>query len=671
MKSSILCTLLFFIILQGPAVLAANETTAQTKLTPSQIFAFKRIERVTVSGDGQKVAFTSFQSAENDEGKHWKYSLYLKNGEGDVRLLLKEVEASQIIWSSDNKYIYYLAPGKKFQSAWSIDVQNRKTKKIVEFTTDIDSFKFSPNGQDIAFTANTSQQISNKATTSVDVSKNYSNEHLYIYSHRLVSLLTAIEYNVSDFDWNPDNKTIAFSFYKRIDAIQNQYSEKKIALINVATKEINTLPYTEDHQGIQPSFSPDGKWIAFATSLPKSKFATEFTADIGINKQICVSNTTSFESYCLDNTFNKNPNILGWDNLSKNVLVIDTYKSKGYLIYSLNLNSEKPVKTISAVDGFIEPLTITLNNTRTYFGFGYETTSTAPEAFISKVEPFKLEQISYFSNSNVQLGQTETIHWKSLDGKEIEGLLTTPPDFNQNKKYPLYIALHGGPTENSVKRYFGGCNEYAEMIEPTSCLGNMLNLGFIILQPNIRGSDGFGLEYRAANFADLGGGDYQDIISGIDNLIKIGVVDPDHLAIGGWSYGGYMTAWVISQTPRFKAAIDGDGNTDFISFSGTSDLVASYYSEYLGNNFWENNTLYLERAPIMHTKDIVTPLLILHGEKDGRVPLSQAYELYTALKIQKKTVKMFVLPNQHHMPTDPNVIFESINKINDWLKKAL
>jgi dipeptidyl aminopeptidase/acylaminoacyl peptidase len=175
--------------------------------------------------------------------------------------------------------------------------------------------------------------------------------------------------------------------------------------------------------------------------------------------------------------------------------------------------------------------------------------------------------------------------------------------------------------------------------------------------------------FSLANFADFGGGDYEDIMTGIDHLIRKGIADPHRLAIGGWSFGGYMTAWAISQNHRFKAAVDGDGNTDFISFSGTSD-IPDYYINYLGNPFWVDSSLYIERAPIMHVKNIITPLLILEGENDVRVPPGQSYELFTALRMQNKPVKMLLLPKQGHSPTDPNVIYHSIQEINAWLSRA-
>ena len=359
---------------------------------------------------------------------------------------------------------------------------------------------------------------------------------------------------------------------------------------------------------------------------------------------------------------------MGW-NANDQVLVFDPYYHvDGPRIYTLNLNPENTATVFSNDNGFIEPLTITLNNTGSEMGFGFETVSQAPQVFITKTDKYKPEQITHFTNElSSPLGSMKTIHWKSTDGTEIEGLLMLPANYDPHKKYPLLVSVHGGPMGAWSKRYIGGCDDYETMIDPTTCWKNYLNLGFIIFQPNPRGSDGYGAKFRLANFADLGGGDFRDVMSGVDYLIKEGIADPDHMAIAGWSYGGYLSAWAITQTNRFKAAIEGDGNIDFISLSGTG--LVHFSMEYFGNYFWDNDQLYLKRAPIMHTKNITTPLLIFYGQDDPRLPPSQGYEMYNALHLQHKTVKMLLLPKQGHVPTDPNMIEDSVKAINQWLEK--
>lgn len=640
----------------------------------NQVFAFKRIGQVAVSPNGNEVAFTTFQANQSLSGLKWEYSLYIKNKQHGMQLIAKDNQISCLSWSPDGNQLAYLTKGKII---WLTDIQSKIKSKLIEFNGEIQSLKWSPVGDIIAFSANA--EIKKNPSIPIDVSKDYINTRLYLISTKPGNTafpITSSYYSLSQFfifpgfDWSPDGQFIAFSFQPQPG---NLYSnDNKIGIINIKKPDLKIIPYTKDHTGIQPFFSPDGKWIAFKSNRPISTFATDLINNIDLFGRVCITNTETLESHCLADTPNGDPTLLGWNQSSNQIFVLDNDKSNGLKIYTININSSIPVKLISTMDGFIEPLTITLNNSRTYFGFGFETPSKAPEVYISSVDLFKFEKITDLNsllNKN-PLGNTKVIHWKSQDGMNIEGLLLTPVNYDAKKKYPLYVAVHGGPKGTWWQRYLGGCDEYENMIDPSTCWANLLSMGFVVLQPNPRGSSGYGVSFGAANYADFGGGDYQDIMSGVDFVINKGIADASHLAIGGWSFGGYMTVWAISQNNRFKSAIDGDGNTNFISFSGTSD-IPNYYINYLGSTFWDNSELYVKRAPISYVQKISTPLLILEGENDHRVPPGQAYELYTALKMQRKPVSMLLLPGQGHVPSDPNMIYGSIQAINTWLKKAL
>lgn len=253
--------------------------------------------------------------------------------------------------------------------------------------------------------------------------------------------------------------------------------------------------------------------------------------------------------------------------------------------------------------------------------------------------------------------------------KIIEGVLITPPNYDARKKYPLAVLIHGGPAGVWAQRYVRSCWGYGAVVIGV-CLGDLLDRGFVILQPNPRGSEGYGLNFRLANFGDFGGGDYKDIMSGVDYLIRKKIVDSNHMAVFGWSYGGYLTAWAITQTHRFKVAIEGSGLTDLISFSGTTD-IPRYLIQFLGRPFWEDHHLYQSRSPIMFVQNIKTPLLIIGGENDIRVPFTQGKELYTALKLQKKPVELMEMKNQGHAPANPIVIRNVMQKVNLWFNLAL
>lgn len=645
------------------------------------LFSFKRVGFVAVSPDTKHIAYTSFQIKDGPSGKKWQYSLYLKTGQVEPKLL---VNADMIVlpgWSPSGKYLTYLAKGKKFQSIWIVSGQDHKPKKLIELNRDISSYKWSPNESYIVFSA-ADDEVKPKALIPYDPDKDYINTRLYLISIRnnyadqaTLQPITPSNWHIPqfyespEFDWSADNQSLVFTYQPKIGALYAQQS--KIGRVDLKTKHIETLAYTQINTGTQPWYSPDGKWIAFRSRLEPTKTATKLNNDVNLQARICVFNTTSQKTHCLSNTFNENPVILGWDQASKNVLVIDNYKAIGYQIYALNLDLTVPAKMISNVTGFIQPLTISLNHSSTMLGFGYETTSQAPQIFTATINPFILQQISNFHNDMKKtLGKTETIQWSSPDGLQIEGLLTLPANYSANKKYPLYVDVHGGPAGAWAKRYLGGCEEYGNMFIPTSCWGHLAELGFIILAPNPRGSSGYGHQFQLANFKDLGGHDFQDIMSGVDYLIKKNIVDTNKMVIAGWSFGGYMASWAISQTNRFRLAIEGDGNTNMISFTGTTD-IPEYYTAYLGDYFWNNNALYAQRSPLSYVKNIVTPLLIITGEHDVRVPATQAYELYNALRLQNKPVKMLVLPEQGHVPNDANIIYESIKAIDEWLKQIL
>jgi len=658
--------------------LKINTSFAVTTNTSSvdSIFAFSRISQVLAAPDGKHIAFSSFTVNPNAVKKAWEYSLYLSSGKDKPYLLIKNERIEALSWLPDNKSIAYLAKGNNFKSIWIVDIKSKKTNKLIEFSSDIQSFKFSPNGKYIAFVAAVEKEKLN--TTLIDFGQNYINQGLYLVpADQLYTkpiLLSSAQQSISlgffdkGFDWSPDSQRIAFSYQPQAGA--EYANDSKIHLINIATHEIKNIPYTDAHTGKQVVFSPDGKWIAFRSNVSPTKIAPELNNNLLVNGRICVVNTESFNSFCLSNTPNENPYIIGWGQYSDKIFVLDAYQTSGYQIYELGLNQTSIVRKISNVDGFIEPLTVSLNDAHTVLGFGYETALNTPQAYISELTPFKLIQVSDFQNiSNLQLGNTKNISWKSFDNKIIDGLLLTPHNYDPTKKYPLLVTVHGGPYGVWSKRYIGGCDEYQEMIDPTTCWQSFLNLGFVILEPNPRGSTGYGKAFRMANFKDFGGGDYRDVMAGVDYLIQQNIVDSNHMAIAGWSYGGYMTTWAISQTNRFKAAVEGAGNIDLIAYASLSD-VPWFIPMYLGATFWNNNTLYLERAPILLTKNIQTPLLIMHGANDIRDPISLSYELYNTLKQQNKSVKMVVLPDSEHVPTKADVIYDGINEVNHWLMKT-
>jgi dipeptidyl aminopeptidase/acylaminoacyl peptidase len=190
------------------------------------------------------------------------------------------------------------------------------------------------------------------------------------------------------------------------------------------------------------------------------------------------------------------------------------------------------------------------------------------------------------------------------------------------------------------------------------------------LRPNPRGSSGYGKDFRFANYEDWGFGDYEDLMAGVDKLIEMGIVHPESLCVAGWSYGGYMTSFVVTKTKRFKAASVGAGVTNLISFTGTAD-IPSFLPDYFRGEFWDKVDVYMKHSAIFNVKGVTTPTQIIHGEADVRVPVSQGKEFYNALKRQGCPTEMIIYPRTPHGVQEPKFIADIGKRIIAWFNKNL
>jgi dipeptidyl aminopeptidase/acylaminoacyl peptidase len=291
------------------------------------------------------------------------------------------------------------------------------------------------------------------------------------------------------------------------------------------------------------------------------------------------------------------------------------------------------------------------------------TTSTAkhPAELYAADADFKVHKLLTDHNSWLQdyaLGETEVVKWKSKDGMDVEGLLTKPVGYEAGKKIPFLLNPHGGPTGASLNNFSGTVQVLAAN-------------GFAVLQPNFRGSTGKGLSFAQANKNSWGKGDYEDCMSGVDAMIASGIADPDRLGAFGWSYGGYMTFWILTQTDRFKAVSPGAAISNIYSMYSQNDIQRYLRWFYSDKSPWEATDLYWDRSPMKYIKNVKTPTMIMHGQVDTRVPIAQAQEFYMALKEMKVPVEFVVYPRENHGFTEPRHQMDRVRRYVWFFAKYL
>ncbi|MEP7343940.1 MAG: S9 family peptidase, partial [Gemmatimonadaceae bacterium] len=252
------------------------------------------------------------------------------------------------------------------------------------------------------------------------------------------------------------------------------------------------------------------------------------------------------------------------------------------------------------------------------------------------------------------IGRAELISYKSFDGKMIEASLIKPAGYVEGTRVPLAVLVHGGPTG----RWRDSYENWGQLLAAR---------GYAVLYPNIRGSTGYGQAFIESNRADWGGGDFKDVIAGVDAMVARGIADSTRLGIGGWSYGGYMSAWAITQTTRFKAAINGAGMSDLASEYGTEG--SALYDKWFFGTPYENQKEFIESSPITFIKRARTPTLILQGEDDPTDPIGQAQQFYRGLKHYGVPAEFVVYPREGHGIREEQHQLDLLGRVVEWFDR--
>jgi dipeptidyl aminopeptidase/acylaminoacyl peptidase len=294
-----------------------------------------------------------------------------------------------------------------------------------------------------------------------------------------------------------------------------------------------------------------------------------------------------------------------------------------------------------------------------YIAFTADDATHLTELYVSdstKFSPRKLTDLTA-QVAGWKLGSVEVVSWKSHDGTLIEGVLHKPADYDPKRKYPLLVKIHGGPTGVSQPRFLP--SDYAYPVQA------FLAKGALILEPNYRGSAGYGAAFRALNVRNLGVGDMWDVMSGVDSLIAKGMVDPNRMAAMGWSQGGYISAFLTTHTNRFKAISVGAGISDWATYYVSTDNTP-FTPQYMGATPWDDPQIYAKTSPITTIRQAKTPTLIQHGSADRRVPVPDAFELYRGLLDQHVEARLILYTGFGHGIDKPKSALALMQANLDW-----
>lgn len=646
-------------------VKAQGEEPDQDKWTPELQMRFKRISGITLSPDGKYVAYEVREPLMEGEKSEYLSHIWVAATDGsfNIQYTRGEKSATRPSFSPDSQYLSFTSSreGEKDQ-IWIMRIHGGEAYKLTDEKSAITSYKWSPDGKFIAFimadpeTEEEEKEKKEKRDV-ILVDKNYKYNHLYKISvinngqdKRESKRLTTGKLYIVSFDWSPDGKRIVFA-HQPDPLLNTQFLDQDISTVPADSGKVTPLVTRPGIDG-NPLYSTDGKWVAFISHSGSPQ-------PVGLGDAYLISSGGG-EINRLADTHDRNITLIGWTVDSENLLYSE-YQGASLNIFSLPVNGDPP-SMITTGNGNFSYASFDRNTD--LMAFAYENTDTPVEVYSSPVNRFKMNRLSSINTDipKPEIGKTELIKWKSKDGKQVEGLLTYPVDYQEGRKYPLILNVHGGPAGVFSQNFTGGPGIY--MIQ------SFAQNGYAVIRPNPRGSSGYGKDFRFANFKDWGYGDYEDLMAGVDKVIEMGIGHADSLCIMGWSYGGYMTSFAVTRTDRFKAASMGAGLPNLISMVTTTD-IPDFIVAHMGGEFWENYKNFESHSAIYRIGNVTTPTQVIHGAEDLRVPFAQGQEFYVALKRLGVPTEMVVYPRTPHGPSEPKFLMDVTPRILTWFDNHL
>jgi len=626
-------------------------------LTATDVLRINGVGSPRISPDGARVAYT-VSEVKMEKDKEWKSTTHVwvvpTNGGKARQYTRGDKSATAPEWSPDGTMLAFLTDREKDgeRQVWMMNADGGEAWSVTSHKGGVSGFHFSPDGKRLVFTAvdqpNKDEEDRKKVKDdTMVIDHDIKMTHLWLFDldKKEEKRLTQGDWTVSDPQWSPDGTRITYTTRPTPRADDGALSD--VWMVTVASGEKKKL-VGDPGNGDTARWSPDGQWIAYTGNRDRAYggVSTSYLYLIPANGGTAKELTAKFDLSVGTPVWSRDGKTIYF---STNVL-------EAIELYAADV-ATGAVKQLTSRGGSTGITEISKDG-KTIVG-----TMSSPnqptEIYVSSMDFGSIKPLTSHNAwlNDYSLAQSEVVKWKSKDGTEVEGVLTKPVGYASGK-VPFLLNPHGGPTGASINNF-------------NSTIQVLAANGFAVLQPNFRGSTGKGLAFAQANKNTWGKGDYEDCMSGVDAMIAAGIADPDRLGAFGWSYGGYMTFWIDTQTDRFKAISPGAGLTNIYSMYSQTDIHRYLNWFYTDKAPWQNADLYWDRSPMKYVGNVKTPTMIMHGQVDTRVPIAQAQEFYQALVELKVPVEFVVYPRENHGFTEPRHNMDRVRRYVKFFAKYL
>ena len=643
------CVRAFFTLVLLAEPLSAQESIkadAPKYLTPETSLSLRNISDLQFSPDGSRLAFIVSEPPKGERrARHiWLYD----KQSGSIREITYSAKTEiSPRWSPDGKQLAFLSNRDDDQQIYVMRADGGEATPLTKGKRSVQSFAWSPDGKQISF-------LAPDAKTEAEEKKEKDKDDAHVADKEdrrarlwLLTLatseakaLTQPNWEIHEAEWHPSGSSLMLI---ATDHPESDQDTNRIFSLRLSDNSLTQVLAPRGPFG-EIRIAPDGKTIAFVGCRVDGPSPHDLMFVHQGDKAAQNLTGASIDRPIFEYRWGRDSSLLA--------VIADGFRSK-FVAFTPEGSLKDSVGTLST-----NPGAFSASNSGEVVFVGH--TATTPQELWLWDQKSPAKQISHLNDSWKQftLSAPEFYKYKSFDGLEIEAALLKPAGSSGKSRLPLIAVIHGGPTGN-----------WQDAIETWGQL--LAARGYAVFYPNIRGSSGYGEKFIEMNRGDWGGGDFRDIMAGVDDLVARGIADPEKLAIGGWSYGGYMAEWAITQTTHFKAAVSGAGLANLISEYGT-EQGPSYDEWFYGVPYEPEKVAgFLNSSPFVHLKNAKTPTLILQGDADLTDPLGQSQELYRGLKRYGVETELVVYPREPHGFREEKHLLDRLNRILAWYDKYL